>query len=74
MGGHAGTKLGPFISPLQKVANRAYVLKRDQFWDQFRGGWFWSQDFSGARAFVVSAIFWCQSLSGVAPTHTDEHE
>jgi hypothetical protein len=32
-----GTKLGPSISPLQEVANRAHVSKRDQFWDQFRG-------------------------------------
>jgi hypothetical protein len=30
-------KLGPSISPLQEVANRAHVSKRDQFWDQFRG-------------------------------------
>ena len=25
--------LGPSISPLQEVANRAHVSKRDQFWD-----------------------------------------
>jgi hypothetical protein len=36
-GGHAVTKLEPSISPLQEVANRAHVSKRDQFWDQFRG-------------------------------------
>jgi hypothetical protein len=31
-----GTKLGPSISPLQEVVNRAHISKRDQFWDQFR--------------------------------------
>jgi hypothetical protein len=30
-------KLGPSIPPLQEVAYRAHVSKRDQFWDQFRG-------------------------------------
>src|SRR5277367_1722714 len=28
--------------------------------------WVWCQHFSGARAFLVSALFWCQSISGVS--------
>ena len=32
-----GIKLRPFISPLQEVANRCHISKRDQFWDQFLG-------------------------------------
>jgi len=34
---YGGTKLGLFTSPLQEVASRAHISKRDQFWDQFRG-------------------------------------
>jgi hypothetical protein len=54
-GGRAGTKLGPSISPLQEVANRARVSKRDQFGDQFREAGS-GQDFPGVSISLVSTF------------------